>query len=250
MILIKVTRWRLLRAALSTTCSTAVGLYGHVLTTDPRNCPVASDAGGKVRQLEDKGSSVGVCVVIGSSDIDAVDISAHPLTDLRLLGYQRRGVVINIYQIDLQRACATGCRGAWEQKEGRENGIKMGGKDDNMCAVRGTMEEEEGQVPEANNIGGMKTDIKKGKRRGERALFIHNGGVWSRGAVELEENLWPWQKYSWQLCFLSPFSLTVKSSQIEPIIQMQAKHIRLRIEALGTIMMTVTQSNKSLSACI
>lgn len=141
--------------------STAARLYGHVLTTDPRNCPVASDADGIVRQLEDEGSGVGVRVVIGGGDIDAVDISAHPLTDLRLLGYERRGVVINIYQIDLQRAGATGCRGAWEQKEGRENGIKMGGNDDNTCAVRGTMGEEEGQVPEANNIRGMKTDIKK-----------------------------------------------------------------------------------------
>lgn len=100
--------------------SSNVLLCGRILTTDPRNRPVTSDAGGKARQLKDKGSSVGVCVVISGSDVDAVDISAHPLTDLRLLRYESWGVVINIYQIDLQCACAAGCRRAWEQKEGRE----------------------------------------------------------------------------------------------------------------------------------
>lgn len=99
--------------------SGAAVLHGRVLTTDARNRPVASDAGGKARKFKDKGSSVGVCVFISGSDVDAVDISAPPLTDLRLLGYEGWGVVINIYQIDLQRACAAGGRRAWEQRRGR-----------------------------------------------------------------------------------------------------------------------------------
>lgn len=90
--------------------TSAVVLCGHLLTTDPRNRPVASNAGGKVWQLKHKGSSVGVRVGISCGDVDTVDVSVHPLTDLRLLGYERWGVVINIYQIDLQRACAAGCR--------------------------------------------------------------------------------------------------------------------------------------------
>lgn len=87
-----------------------------VLTTNPRNRPVAPDAGGVVGQLEDKGSSVGISVGVSGSDVDTFDVLVNPLADLRFLGYERWGVVINIYQIDLQRACATGCRGAWERE--------------------------------------------------------------------------------------------------------------------------------------
>ena len=47
----------------------------------------------------------------------------------------------------------------------------------------------------------------------------------------------------------SSFSLTVKSNASEQI-QMQAEHIQSPREGLGTIMMIVTQSNKSLSVCI
>lgn len=90
----------------------------HALTTDPRNRPVASDAGGIFRQLKDEGPGVGVSVVIGGGDVDAVDVFAHPLAELGLLGYKGRGVVVNIYQIDLQRACAAGYRRAWEHREG------------------------------------------------------------------------------------------------------------------------------------
>lgn len=100
--------------------SSVVILRQHLLTTDPRNRPVALDAGGKVGQLEDKRSGVGVCVGVSCSDVDTVDVLVHPLTDLRLLGYERWGVVIYIYQIDLQRASAAGCRRAWEQKEREE----------------------------------------------------------------------------------------------------------------------------------
>lgn len=71
-----------------------------------------SDAAGEVGQFKDKGSSVGVCVGVGSSDIDTVGILAHLLTDLRLPVYERWGVVINVYQIDLQRAGAAGSGGA------------------------------------------------------------------------------------------------------------------------------------------
>lgn len=91
-----------------------------VLTTDPRDRPVASDAGGKAGQLKDEGPGVGVSVVVGRGDVDAVDVFARPLADLGLLGYEGRRVVVNIYQIDLQRSCAAGYRGAWEQREGRK----------------------------------------------------------------------------------------------------------------------------------
>lgn len=80
----------------------------NFLTTYPRNCPVASYAGREGGQLEYKRSGVGIRVSISSSDVDTVDVLVHPFTDLRVPGYQYRGVVINIYQIDLQRACAAG----------------------------------------------------------------------------------------------------------------------------------------------
>ncbi len=111
-------------------------LLWRLLTTDPRNRPVASDAGGEVCQLEDKGSGVGVGVGVSCSDVDTVDVLVHPLTDLRLPGYEHWGVVVNIYQIDLQRACATGCRRAWEQREERGYSIMMGGKDDKRRCVQ------------------------------------------------------------------------------------------------------------------
>lgn len=88
-----------------------------LLTTDPGNRPVASDADGIVRQLKDEGPGVGVRVIVGGRDVDAVDVSAHLLANLGLLGYECRGVVINIYQVDLQRARAAGYRRACEQRE-------------------------------------------------------------------------------------------------------------------------------------
>lgn len=153
-------------------------LRWNLLTTDPRNRPVASDAGGEVIQLEDKGSGVGVDVGVSGSDVDTVDVLVHPLTDLRLPGYERWGVVVNIYQIDLQRSCAAGGRRAWEQKEERENSIMTGGKDDKRrCAqwkgrLRGTGVE--GRRREANNeteYKKKKKEEKKGKRWKERCLF-------------------------------------------------------------------------------
>lgn len=92
----------------------------HFLTTDPRNRPVASDAGGNFGQLKDEGPSVGVSVVVGGGDVDAVDVSARPLADLGLLGYEGWGVVVNIYQVDLQRAGAAGYRRAWSQERDRK----------------------------------------------------------------------------------------------------------------------------------
>lgn len=92
------------------------GRLGRGLTVDPRNGPVASDAAGNAGQLEDEGPGVGVRVVVGGRDVDAVDVLVHPLADLGLLGYESRGVVINIYQVDLQRAGAGGGRRAWEQR--------------------------------------------------------------------------------------------------------------------------------------
>lgn len=117
----------------------------EVLTTDPRNRPVTSNAGGNGRQLKDEGPGIWVNVVIGGSDVDTVDVSAHPLADLGLLGYEGRGVVINIYQIDLQRACATGYGRAWEQSEEKENNIRREAGEEQDVNVTG--EKEEGQVP-------------------------------------------------------------------------------------------------------
>lgn len=90
--------------------------HRHLLTADPRNRPVASDADGNVWQLKDKRSSIRVCVVISRSDVDAVDVPVHPLTDLRLLGHEHRGVVVDVDQVDLQRAGAAGRRGACQQR--------------------------------------------------------------------------------------------------------------------------------------
>lgn len=88
-----------------------------VLTADPRDGPVASDAAGEVRQLEDERPGVGVRVGVGRRDVDAVHVLVDPLADLRLAGYERRGVVVNVYQVDLQRARSAGCRRAWEGRE-------------------------------------------------------------------------------------------------------------------------------------
>lgn len=101
----------------SHTAHQAFSYPGPVLTADPGDGPVASDAGGKARQLEDEGPGIGVRIVIGGGDVDAVDVPAHPLTDLGLLGDEGRGVVVNVNQIDLQRARATGYRRACERRE-------------------------------------------------------------------------------------------------------------------------------------
>lgn len=128
--------------------STDAGPLGRGLTVDARNGPVASDAAGNAGQLEDEGPGVGVRVLVGSRDVDAVDVPAHPLADLGLLGYESRGVVINIYQVDLQRPGAGGGRRAWEQRRkgrggggvgvggevGRENSIKVGKKGSDKSA--------------------------------------------------------------------------------------------------------------------
>lgn len=88
----------------------------QLLTGESRNGPVASDAGGEAGQLEDKRPSVRVCVSISGSDVDSIDVPVRPLTDLRLFGNERWGVVINIYQIDLQCARAAGWGRACEGK--------------------------------------------------------------------------------------------------------------------------------------
>lgn len=141
--------------------STDDGPLGRGLTVEARNGPIASDAAGNAGQLEDEGPGVGVRVIVGSRDVDAVDVPAHPLADLGLLGYESRGVVINIYQVDLQRAGAGGGRRAWEQRRkgrgggcvwevggegGRENSIKVGKK--------GSDESAEGEEGRATREGG------------------------------------------------------------------------------------------------
>lgn len=141
--------------------STDAGPLGRGLTVEARNGPVASYAAGNAGQLEDEGPGVGVRVIVGSRDVDAVDVPAHPLADLGLLGYESRGVVINIYQVDLQRAGSGGVRRAWEQRRkgrggggvgevggegGRENSIKAGKK--------GSDESAEGEEGRAAREGG------------------------------------------------------------------------------------------------
>lgn len=106
--------------------STDAGPLGRGLTVEARNGPIASDAAGNAGQLEDEGPGVGVRVIVGSRDVDAVDVPAHPLADLGLLGYESRGVVINIYQVDLQRAGAGGGRRAWEQRRKVRGGEGVG----------------------------------------------------------------------------------------------------------------------------
>lgn len=126
--------------------SAAPGRLGLGLTVDPRNGPVASDAAGNAGQIEDEGPGVGLGVVVGRRDVDAVGVPAHALADLRLLGYEGRRVVVYVYEVDLQRPGASGERRTWgaEGRQGRD-GVE---EKNSITAGKNDSEEEVGEEEE------------------------------------------------------------------------------------------------------
>lgn len=81
-------------------------------TVKPRNGPVASDTGGKRRQLEDERPNVGVSVPIRSGDVDP-GVGTWAIAQLSLPGDQLWRIVVHVDQIDLERSCSAGWRRAW-----------------------------------------------------------------------------------------------------------------------------------------
>lgn len=79
---------------------------GRGLTVQARDGPVPPHGGRGGGQLEDVGADVGVRVCVGRRDVDGVQ--ARPLADLRLLGQQLGGVVVNVDEIDLEGPGAAG----------------------------------------------------------------------------------------------------------------------------------------------
>lgn len=75
-------------------------------TIEPCDGPVLPHCRWHTWQLEDEGPHVGVDVGVGGRDVD--DIEVGLLADLRLLGQQLRGVVVDVDQVDLQSARAAG----------------------------------------------------------------------------------------------------------------------------------------------
>lgn len=99
----------------------------HLITTESGNGPVAADAGGKRRQLKDKGANIGVGISVRGCDIDP-GVWACALTHLGLPGYQHWWVVVHIDQVDLKSACPAGLWRTWREVWGKRGGkeIKWG----------------------------------------------------------------------------------------------------------------------------
>lgn len=76
-------------------------------TVEPGDGPVAADAGGEGRQLEDEGPHVGVGVGVRGRDVDP-GVGPRPLAHLGLAGHQHGGVVVDVDQVDLQGPGAAG----------------------------------------------------------------------------------------------------------------------------------------------
>lgn len=81
----------------------------RLITTESGNGPVATDAGGKGRQLEDKRPHVGVRVSVRGGDIYP-GVRARPLAHLGLPGYQHRRVVVHVDQVYLKGSRPAGLR--------------------------------------------------------------------------------------------------------------------------------------------
>lgn len=75
-------------------------------TIEPCDGPVLPHCRWHTWQLEDEGPHVGIDVGVGGRDVD--DIQVWLLADLRLLWQQLRSIVIDVDQVDLQSARATG----------------------------------------------------------------------------------------------------------------------------------------------
>lgn len=126
-----------------------------------------------------------------------------------------------------------------------------------MCAAKRDDWERRGTIVESQQTGGggvMKENTKRGKRKkkqwkGARGrLFIHSGDVRGRGSCSAGGGFLALTKILLTVTLSnSSFSLAVKSNPSESI-QTQARHRGSPGEGLGAIMMTVTQSNKFLSA--
>lgn len=93
-------------------------------TVKPGNGPVASDAGGERRQLEDERPHVGVGVRIRSRDVDP-GVGTRAIAHLSLPGDQHRRVVVHVDQIDLDRSCSTGGRRAWRETVRTKTGDRV-----------------------------------------------------------------------------------------------------------------------------
>lgn len=145
----------------------ATGRLGRGLTVDPRNGPVASDAARNAGQIEDEGPGVGFGVVVGRRDVDAVDVPAQALADLRLLWYECWRVVVNVYQVDLQRAGASGGWRTWGGgQSGGENSIKKSSAGAEQEATRGGKSPKRIKTPKNN----LKTRKEESRWR-ERLIY-------------------------------------------------------------------------------
>jgi len=78
-------------------------------TAEAGDGPVAADAGGEGRQLEDEGPHVGVGVGVGRRDVDP-GVGAGQRAHLGLPGDQHRGVVVHVDQVDLEGPRPAGLR--------------------------------------------------------------------------------------------------------------------------------------------
>lgn len=74
-------------------------------TTETSERPVAADVSGSVGELESKRPGVGVQVSVHCCYVDGVRLGS--LTHLDFLGKDAWCVIIDIQQVDLQRACST-----------------------------------------------------------------------------------------------------------------------------------------------
>lgn len=83
----------------------------HFFTIKSGNSPVAANTGRKRRQLEDKGTHIGVGVSVRGCDVDP-GVGTGTLTHLGLPGYQHRCIVIHIDQVDLKGSRPAGLRRA------------------------------------------------------------------------------------------------------------------------------------------
>lgn len=89
-------------------------------TVEPRNGPVASDAGGERWQLEDERPDVGVGVRICSGDVDP-GVGTRAVAHLSLTGDQHRRVVVDVDQVDLERPRPARRGRPWRRRVGEQD---------------------------------------------------------------------------------------------------------------------------------
>ena len=84
-----------------------------ILTVETHERPVAAGVQGPICQLEGKGAGVGYQVGVAGCDVDAVGLG--PLAHLHLRGENVRRIVVDVQQVYLQGACATGRGVSWKE---------------------------------------------------------------------------------------------------------------------------------------